>query len=69
MQARPPSPSSTSGRPPASSTPHPQDLPRGGGPCVARALRHMVDDLSDPAMSPAAIEYASWLRLLRRATP
>jgi hypothetical protein len=69
MQTLEPNPSSTSGREPASSMPHPEDLPREDGPRVARALRSLVDDLSDPAVSPAAIEYASWLRLLRRATP
>jgi hypothetical protein len=49
--------------------PHPEDLPRGGGQRIARALRSLVDDFADPAVSPAAIEYASWLRLLRRTTP
>lgn len=69
METREPNPSPTSGREPAHSMPHSQDLPRGGGQRVARALRSLVDDFSDPAVTPAAIEYASWLRLLRRAAP
>ena len=48
--------------------PDSQDLPPGGQR-IARALRSLVDDFSDPALSPAAIEYASWLRLLRRTSP
>ena len=53
---------------PARSMPDSQDLPPGGQR-IARALRSLVDDFSDPALSPAAIEYASWLRLLRRTSP
>jgi hypothetical protein len=68
MEAQQPDLSFTASHEPAPSMPQPGDLPRGGQR-VARALRSLVEDFADPAVSPAAIEYASWLRLLRRVTP
>jgi len=41
----------------------------GLGQAVARALDRPDCDLSSPPGDPGAIEYASWLRLLRRTAP
>ncbi len=66
---RPPSTAGRDGPSAPLSMPQPPGLPPSRPQRVARALRTLADDFSDPAMGPAAIEYASWLRLLRRTTP
>ena len=70
MKAREQTPVTAPGRQAAEpSTQRLQAQARSGGQRAARALRSLVDDFPDRAPSPAAIEYASWLRLLRRPTP
>ena len=70
MKAREQTPVTVPGRQAAGpSTQRLQERARSGGQRAAHALRSRLDDFSDPAASPAAIEYASWLRLLRRPAP
>ena len=54
---------------PSPTRPPKPDRPGVADPAVTRTLRWFARDASVTPDDPGAIEYASWLRLLRRARP